>query len=126
MIKIKAIDPLDRTYRDPFILLSDGTIEMWVFADEFHHKVGDAYPYSIFPLSTESVNLEIEKKKEANPVDNFFGAYKLFGEITSDWNLSLGEFLIDMPKDSLSDFNIGDFIQANVDRLDVDEFENWP
>jgi len=126
MIKIKAIDPPDRTYRDPFILLSDGKIEMWVFADEFHHKVGDEYSHSIFPLSSESVNLNINKVYEARPVDVFFGTYNLFGKITSDWNLSLGKFLIDMPEDALSDFKIGDFVQANVDRLDVDEFENWP
>lgn len=42
MIRVLQVDPSDDPeYRDPFVLLSDGNIQIWVFADEFNNKIGD-------------------------------------------------------------------------------------
>lgn len=118
MILVKAIDPPDEGYRDPFVLLSDGAIELWVFADEFKNKIGDEYTSYIMSLQEEDAVLQITEKYAAYKKGPYLYSYDLYGKITSNWLLAVGDFEIDVTEDALRDFEVGDFVHVQVDRLD--------
>ncbi|WP_048000504.1 hypothetical protein [Lactiplantibacillus herbarum] len=119
MIKVKQIDPIDPSYEDPFVLLSDGAIEIWVYADEFHHKVGDEYSQILSPLSGDDAYTKNDHVYMATRVEEDDYSYDLAGKITPEWNLKVGEFVIDTPKDTFDGFEIGDFVHVQFDRLDI-------
>ncbi|WP_048000955.1 hypothetical protein [Lactiplantibacillus herbarum] len=119
MIIVKQLDPPDLSYEDPFVLLSDGVIEIWVYADEFHHKVGDEYEQILLPLSGDDAYTKNDNTYAAKRLENDDYAYDLAGEITPEWNLKVGEFVIDSPNDTFEGFEIGDFVHVQFDRLDI-------
>lgn len=118
MVWVKAIDPPDEGYRDPFVLVSDGVIELWVFSDEFKNKIGDEYTSLIMSSQEEDALPQMNGRYAAYQKGPYPYSYDLYGKITSNWLLSVGDFKIDVTKDALRKFKVGDFVHIQVDRLD--------
>lgn len=123
MIRIKKIDWLDRETGEAFVLLSDGTIDLYCFADAFTQKVGGAFLGTIYEFEAgfAKKNASNELKCSAELIPNTDHSYNLFGRITEKLNLQVGEFVIDMPNDTFVDNHIGEFVVVDVMRLDLED-----
>lgn len=118
MIVVKQIDPPEEDYRDPFVLLSDGTIEMWIFADEFSNKVGDEFTSLLMSFNGEDALPQAKQEYAAYNRGTYPYSYDLYGRVDPNGILAVGEFRIDVDAEAFGDFKIGDFVHMSIDRID--------
>ncbi|WP_137625521.1 hypothetical protein [Lactiplantibacillus pingfangensis] len=123
MVYIKEVLWLDSNTREAFVVLSDGCNELVCFSDSFNQGKGEAFFGKIYEFEAgfawkqvagESCSLARLKKGTDH-------AYTLFGKITKDWNLQLGQFVIDMPADAFKNCNVADYVGIEVMRLDMED-----
>ncbi|WP_048000960.1 hypothetical protein [Lactiplantibacillus herbarum] len=124
MIFMKRIDWLDIDTGEAFVLLSDGVIDLYCFADHLpsERKDGDAFSGEIFEFEAGFAKSQFDnqKKSHAELIQKTDHAYNLFGVIDNDWNLRVGEFVIDMPDEMFEDYQIGEYVVVDVPRLDME------
>lgn len=129
MIRVLQVDPPDDPeYRDPFVLLSDGNIQIWVFADEFNNKIGDKYQYpymTLFPLLEGDVEIQKGKVFAVKALSDIQYSYDLYGQINENWKLKVGEFVIDSGEENYEGFKRGDFVHFRCDRVDLIDFNKF-